>query len=160
LQVSANLDTEKIAYTLEFVQRGEFTGKYSSATTAATFVDALIQTVNSNSGVDLTPHRSELITEYNAGADQDDSRARTLRKLIEYDEFKNIEYNRAFVLAQYFGYLRREPDGSGYNFWLNVLTQNPSNYRGMVCAFITSSEYQDRFGVAHTHSNQECNGSP
>src|SRR6185295_13896142 len=143
LLASGNLDTEKVAYTLEFVQRGEFTGKYSSATTAQTFVDALIQTVR-----------------YNAGSDQTDSRARTLRKVVEYDEFKNVEYNRAFVLAQYFGYLRREPDSNGYDFWLNALNQNPSNYRGMVCAFITSFEYQDRFGTAHTHNNQECNGSP
>ena len=160
LLASGNLDNEKVAYSLEFVQRAEFTSKYSTATTAATFVDALIQTVRDNSGVDLTAKRSELITEYNAGSDQTDSRARTLRKLIEYDEFKNVEYIRAFVLAQYFGYLRREPDSNGYNFWLNVLTQNPNNYRGMVCAFITSAEYQDRFGTAHTHSNQECNGSP
>ncbi|HXD33525.1 MAG TPA: Calx-beta domain-containing protein [Pyrinomonadaceae bacterium] len=160
LQASANLDTEKVAYVLDFVQRGEFTGKYSSATTAQTFVDALIQTVRDNSNVDLAARRNELITEYNAGSGQADSRARALRKVIDFDEFKNIEYNRAFVLAQYFGYLRREPDTNGYNFWLNALTQNPSNYRGMVCAFITSFEYQDRFGTAHTHNNQECNGSP
>jgi hypothetical protein len=160
LLASGNLDTEKVAYSLEFVQRPVFTSKYSAATTAATFVDALIQTVRDNSGVDLTAKRSELITEYNGGSDQTDSRARTLRKVVEYDEFKNVEYVRAFVLSQYFGYLRREPDSNGYDFWLNVLTQDPNNYRGMVCAFITSAEYQDRFGTAHTHSNQECNGSP
>jgi hypothetical protein len=160
LLASSNLDTEKAAFSLEFVQRGEFVSKYGSTYDGPTFVDALIQTVRDNSGVDLASRRSELIAEYNAGADQNDSRARTLRKLVEYDEFKNVEYNRAFVLAQYFGYLRREPDSSGYNFWLNVLTQDPSNYRGMVCAFITSAEFQDRFGVAHTHSNAECSGSP
>jgi len=64
------------------------------------------------------------------------------------------------VLAQYFSYLRREPEDSGYNFWLNVLNTQPNNFRGMVCAFITSAEYQDRFGAVHTHSNGECSGSP
>jgi hypothetical protein len=120
----------------------------------------LIQSVKNNSGVDLAARRSELISEYGNGSSQTDSRARVLRKLLDYDEFKNAEFNRAFVLAQYFGYLRREPDDSGYNFWLNVLTNQPSNFRSMVCAFITSNEYQDRFGAAHTHSNAECSGSP
>lgn len=161
LAVSGNLDAEKIAYTQEFVQRGEFIGKYPTSLDGPGFVDALITTVQNNSSVNLTPRRSELITEYSAGADQTDSRAQVLRKLIEYDEFKNAEYNSAFVLAQYFGYLRREPDNNGYNFWLNVLNNGvQNNYRAMVCAFITSNEYQDRFGVAHTHSNAECNGSP
>jgi hypothetical protein len=160
LLAGSNLDAEKVAYTQEFVQRGEFTGKYSTSLDGPGFVDALILNVKNNSGVDLTSHRSELITEYNNGSSQTDSRARVLRKLVEYDEFKNAEFNRAFVLAQYFGYLRREPDDSGYNFWLNVLNSQPSNFRAMVCAFITSNEYQDRFGIAHTHSNAECSGSP
>jgi hypothetical protein len=161
LMAGGNLDAEKVAYTQEFVQRGEFTGKYPASLDAGGFVDALIKTVKDNSGVDLATHRSELLTEYNAGSNQTDSRARVLRKLVEYDEFKNAEFNNAFVLAQYFSYLRREPDTSGYNFWLNVLNNKvPNNYRAMVCAFITSDEYQDRFGVAHTHSNAECSGSP
>jgi len=160
LASGSNLDTEKVAYTLEFVQRGEFTGKYSASLNGPGFVDALIQNVLNNSAVDLTPRRSELITEYNNGGNQTDSRARVLRKLIEYDEFKNAEFNSAFVLAQYFSYLRREPDDSGYNFWLNVLNTQPNNFRGMVCAFITSAEYQDRFGAVRTHSNAECSGSP
>ncbi|HXD33524.1 MAG TPA: Calx-beta domain-containing protein [Pyrinomonadaceae bacterium] len=160
LLASSNLDAAKTSYTLELVQRSEAVNKYANAPDAPAFVDALIKTVRDNSGVELASKRDELLAEYNTGTSQNDSRARTLRKVVEYDEFKNVEYNRAFVLAQYFGYLRREPDASGYDFWLNVLTQNPSNYRGMVCAFITAFEYQDRFGSAHTHNNQECNGSP
>jgi hypothetical protein len=160
LQGSPSLPAEQIAYVADLVLRGEFTGKYSSATTAAAFVDAVIQNVNSNSGVDLTPRRSELIGEYNAGSDQADSRARTLRKLVEYDEFKNGEFNRGFVLSQYFNYLRRDPDTNGFNFWVANLNNDPSNFRGMVCNFITSFEYQERFGPAHTHSNAECSGSP
>lgn len=58
---------------------------------------------------------------------------------------------------QYFGYLRRDPDQGGYDFWLNVLeNREPNNYRGMVCSFITSAEYQQRFGNTVTRINQDC----
>jgi len=58
---------------------------------------------------------------------------------------------------QYFGYLRREPDEGGYQFWLDVLNNKlPNNYKAMVCAFLSSAELQDRFSTARTHSNSEC----
>jgi hypothetical protein len=66
------------------------------------------------------------------------------------------ETNRAFVLMQYFGYLRRNPndapeaslDFAGYNFWLGKLNQFNGNYINaeMVKAFISSIEYRKRFG--------------
>jgi hypothetical protein len=61
---------------------------------------------------------------------------------------------------QYFGYLHREPETGGFLFWLDVLNNKLPNdttgYRAMVCAFITSAEYQDRFSAIHLHTNQEC----
>ncbi|HWN08488.1 MAG TPA: hypothetical protein VNO50_04305, partial [Pyrinomonadaceae bacterium] len=67
------------------------------------------------------------------------------------------ELNRAFVLMQYFGYLRRNPDAApepglnfdGYNFWLNKLNQFNGNYIAaeMVKAFISADEYRHRFGL-------------
>jgi hypothetical protein len=42
-------------------------------------------------------------------------------------DLKAAQFNRAFVLIEYFGYLRRDPnaapdvDFSGYTFWLNKL---------------------------------------
>jgi hypothetical protein len=43
------------------------------------------------------------------------------------------------------------------HFWLNVLNNKvPGNYRSMVCAFITSKEYQERFSSVVTHTNSEC----
>jgi hypothetical protein len=65
------------------------------------------------------------------------------------------ELNRAFVLMEYFGYMRRNPNDApepglnfdGYNFWLNKLIQFNGNFEqaDMVKAFIVSGEYRDRF---------------
>src|SRR5260370_40325789 len=85
------------------------------------------------------------------------SRARVLRRLVGYTEFTSVEFNRGFVAAEYYGYLRRTPDQSGFNCWLNVLN-NPriqANSRSMVCSFLTSAEYQARFGPTATPHNDE-----
>lgn len=71
-------------------------------------------------------------------------------------KFKTREYNMAFVLTQYYGYLRRNSDQGGYDFWVNILNSQPNNFGGMVCSFLTSTEYQQRFGNAITRSNQDC----
>ena len=82
------------------------------------------------------------------------TRAQVLRAVAEDPDLVNTELNRAFVLMQYFGYLRRNPNDApdtnfdGYNFWLNKLNQFIGNFVGaeMVKAFIDSSEYRRRFG--------------
>ena len=64
-----------------------------------------------------------------------------MRAITENVAFKQSQYNQAFVLMEYFGYLRRDPDPDGYKFWLNVLHRSErDNYSGMVCSFITSRE--------------------
>jgi hypothetical protein len=83
-------------------------------------------------------------------------RAAALRQLAENAELSRRELNRAFVLSQYFGYLRRNPDEApeqnldftGYNFWLAKLNEFNGNFINaeMVKAFITSLEYRRRFG--------------
>ena len=85
------------------------------------------------------------------------TRAQVLLDLTEIPEFKQREYNPAFVQMQYFGYLRRDPELGGFNFWLDVLNnREPDNYRGMICAFITSEEYQLRFSSVVTRANRDC----
>ena len=85
------------------------------------------------------------------------TRSSVLQGVIENSAFKQREYNPAFVQMQYFGYLRRDEDLQGYDFWLDVVNnRQPNNYRGMVCAFLTSDEYQLRFNTTVTHSNTEC----
>ena len=80
-----------------------------------------------------------------------------VRSLADSAAFKQSQYNRAFVLTEYFAYLRRDIDQGGYDFWVNVLSNGDiGNYRGMVCSFITSAEYQQRFSQVVTRSNGEC----
>ena len=152
----ANLDASKQAFTEAFVGRPEFIQRYQSTTTAASFVDALLQTV-STSGVDLSTARSNLIARYGDGQSLAESRALTIRAMADDQAFGQAMYNQSFVLMEYFGYLRRDPDQGGLAFWLNVLNnREPGNYRSMVCAFLTSAEYQRRFGALVTRSNAEC----
>jgi len=152
----ANLDTAKTLFAQNFVQRTEFTTKYQADTSAGSFVDALLETTQP-SGVDLSGERSNLISIYNNGSSTVNSRAAVVRALADNAMFKQSQYNSAFVLTEYFSYLRRDVDQSGYNFWLNVLNFGDiNNYQGMVCSFITSTEYQNRFSTVITHSNSEC----
>jgi hypothetical protein len=153
----ASLETSKLAFAEAFVQRPEFVRKYIADTNAAGFVDAVIQTVQQSCGVDMAGQRRMLVARYNTGRSLIESRSLVLRDVVEDAGFKQTEYNRAFVLMEYFGYLRRDPDKGGYDFWLNVLNdREPENYRGMVCAFITSAEYQRRFSSVVSRSNAEC----
>src|SRR6185369_1689821 len=77
------------------------------------------------------------------------TRAQVLRMIAETDELQTREINQAFVAMEYFGYLRRDPDTSGFNFWLNKLNTFNGNFRNaeMVKAFLSSSEYRQRFGI-------------
>lgn len=154
----ANLEATKQALALAFVQRPAFVTKYNNLNTAETFVDALIANILLNSGINLAGARASLIAEYNAGTgDMNQRRTQAVRRAIEESAFTTGEYNPAFVLMQYFGYLRRDPDQGGYSFWLDVLNNRvPGNFRGMVCAFITSAEFQQRFGASVTRRNSDC----
>ena len=76
-----------------------------------------------------------------------------MRAIAENTAFQQKEFNNAFVLMEYFGYLQRDPDAapntdfSGYDFWLAKLNQFNGNYiqAEMVKAFISSIEYRGRF---------------
>lgn len=74
---------------------------------------------------------------------------RYLRALFESAEYANR--NRSdedFVTDLYLGYLQREPDEDGYNFWLNVLqNDNAQGLNGrerLLQGFENSSEFADK----------------
>jgi serine protease AprX len=149
--VGADLEASKTVFANSWVQRADFLQQYPDTMTAEVYVD----TLNNNSGGVLTQtERNALVQGLTNGVE---TRATALTKIAENQTFREREYNSAFVLMQYFGYLRRDIDQAGYDFWLDLLNnREPGNVRGMVCAFITSKEYQDRFGSSHSHSNAEC----
>jgi hypothetical protein len=154
------LETEKTVLVGSFVEREEFLERYPLTMTGDVFVDSLLQRAQQSSGVDLSNERADLVNLYTEGTNIVESRRLLVRRVIEGSSFKQAQYNSAFVLMEYFGYLGRNADDRGYQFWLNILntnvTNNTSGYRTMVCAFVTSAEYQKRFSAVVTHSNQEC----
>jgi serine protease AprX len=155
-----NLEANRAAYADQFVQRQEFLSKYPLSLDGGAYVDALLTTMRDSYGLDRSGQRSALLDGYNQclqGGTQTHCRAVTLRLLADDPIFVQAVYNPSFVLMQYFGYLRREIDQSGYDFWLNVLNnREPNNYRGMVCSFLTAVEYQIRFAPVVSHTNAEC----
>ena len=149
---SASIAAGKSALAAAFVQRAAFVQKYQSATTRDTFVDAIIATVQQTSGVSLASQRNALLGQYDSGG-----RAAVISAIAEDPSFSQAEYNRAFVAMQYWGYLNRDFDQGGYDFWLDVVNNRvTNNYRAMVCAFITSREYQERFGNSIFYTNSDC----
>ena len=147
------LENNKQAFTLDFVQRSRFTTALPTTMTPSQFVDRLFL----NAGVTpLASDRQAAINEFGSATNTSDVSARSsaLRDVAENSIFTSQEFNRGFVLMQYFGYLRRNPndpqdaDYTGYEFWLNKLNLFNGNFVAaeMVKAFITSVEYRQRFG--------------
>jgi subtilisin family serine protease len=150
----AQLESNKVAFANDFVTRTRFSTAYPTTLTPTEFVDALI----TNAGFTPTPaERQAFIDEFGTATTVDTAaRARVLRAVAENETFSQLELNNAFVLMEYFGYLRRNPndppeatlDYGGYNFWLSKLNQFNGNFvnADMVKAFLVSGEYRNRFG--------------
>jgi len=147
------LDDNKTAFAEEFVQRSRFLTAYPLTLTPAQFVDGL-NTQAATAGIKplSTAERDQLVSDLTAGIK---TRATALRAVAENQTLANAEKNRAFVLMQFFGYLRRNPndpqdaDYTGYDFWLGKLNQFGGNFVNaeMVKSFIVSTEYVQRFGT-------------
>jgi hypothetical protein len=142
-----------VAFAADFVNRTRFSTAYATSLTPSQFVDALF----AHAGVTpSTSDRTAAINEFGTATNTLDTaaRGRALRRIAENNLLDNAEKNRAFVLMQYFGYLRRDPnsgqdtDYTGYDFWLTKLLQFNGNFVNaeMVKAFIVSAEYRQRFG--------------
>jgi subtilisin family serine protease len=149
------LANNKVAFALDFISRSRFTNAYPTSLTPAQFVDALF----TNAGVvPSASDRDAAVNEFGGAGNTSntDARGRALRRVAENSILRQQETNRAFVLMQYFGYLRRNPNDppeqnlnfDGYNFWLGKLDQFNGNFVNaeMVKAFIVAGEYRQRFG--------------
>jgi hypothetical protein len=150
----AQLEANKQAFALAFVQRPDFQAAFPNTMTAAQFVDKL----NLNAGGNiLMPSEKATLTAVMGNTPFDlAKRASVLRSVAEDSDLRLAEFNKAFVLMQYFGYMRRNPDDApdadfgGFNFWLNKLDSFNGNFVNaeMVKAFIVSAEYRRRFGLS------------
>jgi Subtilase family/Fervidolysin N-terminal prodomain len=139
-----------VAFAESWVARDAFKLAFPLTMTNAEYVNRLFDTAHL---IPFTAERQQQIDAMNQGR----TREEVLRAVIDIQVFKDREYNPAFVLMQYFGYLKREPDLGGLLFWQDILNnREPNNYRSMVCAFLTSQEYQVRFAPVVSRTNAEC----
>lgn len=141
----------KAQLTTLITQRAEFQTLYGAMTNAQ-YVSALLgrygltqittpDPANPDATAKVTLTVDVLTNRLNAG---ELTRAQVLRAVADSDEVAAREFNNAFVAMQYYGYLRRKPDQSGFNAWLKVLQSG--DVRTMVNGFLNSTEYKLRFG--------------
>jgi hypothetical protein len=136
-----------------FVERQQFAAAYPATMTPAQFVEALFQSAGV---VPTAAERQAAVDDFGGAQTSADPEARAfaLRRVAESPALDQQEVSRAFVLMQYFGYLRRNPNETpdtnldGYNNWLKKLLDFGGDYERaeMVKAFLSSTEYRGRFG--------------
>ncbi|HEX8499540.1 MAG TPA: SBBP repeat-containing protein [Pyrinomonadaceae bacterium] len=157
------LEANRQEFARQWVQRSEFVAQFPLGMTAEQYVNKLF----ANSGV--TPTAAESSSAVASYSNTVEGRAAALRNVVESNSVYNRQFNAAFVLSQYIGYLRRNPndapepalDYSGFDFWLakmdsfslpgeNVRDESVALSRvrraEMVRAFLVSAEYRGRFG--------------
>ncbi len=164
----ALLEFNKQRFAEAFVERADFQAAHGGQT-ATQYVGSLF----ANAGVTpTTAERDAAINAFDGG--DTPHRAASLRAVIESGSVYNKLYNEAFVLMQYFAYLRRNPNDppdsnfDGYNFWLSKLdsfTLPGEDARDetvairrvrraeMIRAFLLSTEYRGRFGGDPSRGN-------
>jgi hypothetical protein len=136
-----DLQRNREAFVASWVNRPEFRNTYDSLGNSG-YVDTLL----TNTRIIWTQtERNELVSGL---VNHSLSRADVLLRIAQNDRFAAAKHNEMFVMMEYFGYLRRDPDEDGYQFWLNKLNQFDGNFEQaeMVKAFIVSGEYRQRFG--------------
>jgi hypothetical protein len=145
----ALLEANKAFYAEQTVLTAEFTSRFPPAP-GAVYVDALFASAG------VTPTAAERTAAINAfGAGGTTGRIAALRSVVDSGSVRTAEANPSFVLAEYYGYLRRNPtdapdfNDAGYQFWLTKLNSFGGDFRSsdMVKSFISSDEYRVRFGM-------------
>jgi endonuclease G, mitochondrial len=131
------LEAAKQSYVNVFMNRQEFKTKYDSTLNdPAGYVTLLEQTAQ----VTL-PNKQQLIDDLTQGRK---TRADVLRAVLETTEVGAKFYNEAFLVMNYFGFLRRNPDAA-YQQWIDLFART-NDYRVITNGFINSQEYNLRFG--------------
>jgi hypothetical protein len=152
-RVSGVTAEEVIAKRLDFTE--DFLARTSVANVfAGTTNEAFVDRILGNLGITMTnpdpatgETRNSLVNALNANTK---SRAQVLRLIVESTEAIAAQFNRAFVAIQYYGYLRRTPEATGYEANLNALNTT-NNSRQLINGFLNSIEYRLRFGANTTN---------
>jgi hypothetical protein len=130
----------KQAFITDWVARPDFRAAYDGLSSSD-----YVARLETNAGISFTAdEREALVSSLTNGTA---TRAEVLGRIAGDERFLSAKRNEMFVMMQYFGYLRRDPDQSGYQFWLTKLNQFNGNFEQaeMVKAFIVSGEYRARF---------------
>lgn len=135
----AQLEAAKDQFAVDFVARPEFVARYGSLNSTE-YVDTLLSTAGVSATFPAATRQSLTDGLTNATL----TRAQVLRQIVESAAVSAKYFNEGYVVMEYFGYLRRDPDGF-YLDWLDVINQT-NDPRGMVTGFVTSIEYRERFG--------------
>ena len=152
------LESLRTALASAFVEQPEFKRAFPATMKPAEFVDTILSSIALSTGIDFKSDRNLLIGLLD---DSSNGRAAVLTRLAADQRVVDAHYNQTLVLFQYFTYLRRNPDEAGFTAWVNTLKTKPLRdadaARSMVCNFLNSAEYQNRFGMLATHHTRECN---
>jgi hypothetical protein len=144
----ATLEQNKQAYAQQIVSSAAFLARFPIQP-GPQYVDDLFASAG------VTPTAAERTAAINAfGPGGTSGRVAALRSVADSNSVRQAEFNSSFVLAEYYGYLRRNPtdapdfSDAGYQFWLSKLNSFGGDFRAaeMVKAFISSTEYRQRFG--------------
>ncbi|MFN2577749.1 MAG: DUF4394 domain-containing protein [Pyrinomonadaceae bacterium] len=146
------LENNKQAYAMQVVTSPAFIAKYSLSMNASTYVNALFSSARIFSPP--TSERNAAIAAFGAGGTP--GRVAALRSVADSNSVRKQELNPSFVLMEYYGYVRRnstdppdDSDDNGYSFWLGKLNDFKGDFvqAEMVKAFLSSTEYRQRFGA-------------
>jgi hypothetical protein len=140
-QTIAEQNASKDSFVNEFANRTEFHTLYDQYQTADSFVNALCQQAGVNPA-----NKQSLINNYTGKG-----RANTLRAFIETPEVQSQFLDRGFITMLYFGYLRRDGEAVGFDFWMEKLQSSGHDHRSLVGGFINSDEYRFRFALVSAH---------
>jgi hypothetical protein len=135
------LNRNRAALLKEWTMSPEFKRLYDGKSNAE-----LVDTLSKNAGISWSASkRDELASSLTT---QTDPQQAALLSVISKGEFYKNEYNNAYVLVHFFGYLRRNPDNApdfdlkGFNFWRDRLN-SWGDYRTISMAFMESDEYRN-----------------
>lgn len=138
----------KLAFAQQWLQHSEIQSIYGSDQTIQQLIDHVARVAR----IQLAQQDRDQLAQL--------TRAEALVRLVDNAQVTAREYNPAYVVMQYFGYLRRDPEDKGYQDWLGYLNTHPTDDATMVYGFAYSREYRTRFGAYGDANNFPFPGKP